>query len=488
MKLTVAVEDAAFYVQNMRTRFPFQYGIASLTRLPHLFTRLRTRVNGVATTGLCAEHLPPKWFTKNPTTRFEEDLPDLIRVITHAAAQAQEIGREEMPYFAFWQALYAAQAKWAAEQELAPLLANLGVSVVERAVIDSICRHLDRPFGDLLRENAFAIDLGAVRPELANMQPADAVPRVPLSRVMARHTIGLGDPLVPEDVRDDERLRDGLPHTLRDCIETYGYRYFKIKLCGDLDRDGERLARLSALFEEMLGEDYHFTLDGNENYETMDQLITHWEAHQRHPAIKRLMTHLLFVEQPLHRDVALDNAVKAGLAHWHNHPPLIIDESDATPDDLSRALELGYAGTSHKNCKGIVKGLCNAGLLAQRRRQHPARRYILSGEDLANVGPLALPQDLCVMASLGIGHVERNGHHYFKGMAACPEDMQQAIVRDHGDLYAWREQGYASVILRDGALSTISVTRSRFGVRPLLDVGVFTPLEDWNPASLDDGC
>ena len=36
----------------------------------------------------------------------------------------------------------------------------------------------------------------------------------------------------------------------------------------------------------------------------------------------------------------------------------------ATLDSLPTALALGYVGTSHKNCKGIVKGIANACLLA----------------------------------------------------------------------------------------------------------------------------
>ena len=485
MPLTMAIEDADFHVQNMYTRFPFKYGIASLTGLPHLFTRLHTRVNGKATVGLCGEHLPPKWFTKNPDTRFEEDLPDLIRVVTHAAELAKEVGGREMTYFAFWQRLSEGQAQWAEGENLAPLLANLGVSIVERAVIDSICRAVDQPFGRLLRENVFGIDLGAVRSELAGMEPADAVLEAPLRRVIARHTVGLGDPLIAADVSPDARLDDGLPHALEDCIETYGCRYFKIKLCGELQQDGERLVRLGELLEKSLGEDYHFTLDGNENYKTVDQFVTHWDIHHEDPTIRRLMKHLLFVEQPLHRDVALGELVMEALTGWDHRPALIIDESDGTLDSLPRALDLGYAGTSHKNCKGIVKGLANAALLAKRRAENPEQTWILSGEDVSNVGPLALLQDLCVMASLGVSHVERNGHHYFKGMASFPDALQQAIVRHHGDLYSWRHDGFAALTIERGELSTASVVSTRFGVEPLIDVELFTPLEDWDLASLD---
>src|SRR5439155_284989 len=81
-----------------------------------------------------------------------------------------------------------------------------------------------------------------------------------------------------------------------------------------------------------------------------------------------------------------------------------------------RDLSSGYAGTSHKNCKGVFKSIANAGLIARRRRQDPSARFVVSGEDLSNIGPVALLQDTAVVATLGITHAERNGHHYFKGL------------------------------------------------------------------------
>jgi hypothetical protein len=40
------------------------------------------------------------------------------------------------------------------------------------------------------------------------------------------------------------------------------------------------------------------------------------------------------------------------LREWEE-VPVIIDESDDRPSSLKRALDCGYAGTSHKNCEGV---------------------------------------------------------------------------------------------------------------------------------------
>ena len=76
-----------FRTRHMRTRFPFQYGIASMTELPHVFLHIETDDGP----GLASEGLPPKWFTKNPDTRFEADLPLMLEVLQQAAETAVEI-------------------------------------------------------------------------------------------------------------------------------------------------------------------------------------------------------------------------------------------------------------------------------------------------------------------------------------------------------------------------------------------------------------
>ena len=70
----LVVTSVEFHVLPMKTRFPFKYGIASMSALPHLFVTVNLVVDGKAVSGLASEGLPPKWFTKNPDTLFEIDL------------------------------------------------------------------------------------------------------------------------------------------------------------------------------------------------------------------------------------------------------------------------------------------------------------------------------------------------------------------------------------------------------------------------------
>ena len=321
---------------------------------------------------------------------------------------------------------------------------------MERAVLDGLCRTLGMSVGDAVRKNMLGVDLGAIHEELAGKAPSDLLPEASLERVRVRHTVGLGDPLT--DGNDEDAPKDGLPYTLEECIETYGLDYFKVKLCGDLKKDVPRLRQLHEVFSRCASADYKMTLDGNEQFSDIAAFVEHWKVYQEDEAIRELLEHLLMVEQPLHRDHALGDEVKEALAFWPEAPLMIIDESEADLSSLPRALGLGYSGTSHKNCKGVVKGIVNACLLEQRRRENPGKEYLLSGEDLANVGPVALLQDLSVMAFLGIDHVERNGHHYFRGLSMYPEDVQETVLVEHGDLYRKHEGGFPTLEIRDGNL------------------------------------
>ena len=58
-----------------------------------------------------------------------------------------------------------------------------------------------------------------------------------------------------------------------------------------------------------------------------------------------------------------------------------------------------------------------------------------SSEDLTNVGVLSLQQDLLTGAVLGLPHVERNGHHYFRGLDHLPGAVVSSALAAHPDVY-----------------------------------------------------
>jgi hypothetical protein len=460
-----------FFVRDTRTRFPFRYGIASMTNVPHLFVRTTVTSDGKSSFGLSSEGLPPKWFTKNPNTTFEQDLPEMRGVISHAAKLAEQIAHRPISFFDFWVELYRGQNEWANSRKIAPLLSNLGVSLIERAVLDGLCRVAGQPLHGMILSNRLGLCLGEVYPELGQAQPIDLLPSVTLASCNVRHTIGLGDPLSPADIPARERVDDGLPQDLESSIRAYGLRYFKVKLFADTARDFLRLRELSRLLIRETGGEFWVTLDGNENFKDFEAFREFWVEVSADPALYELGKRVIVVEQPVHRDRALSEEAGRVLLDWEECPPLIIDESDGAIGDLPRALALGYTGTSHKNCKGIVKGIANACLLEKRRRER--KPVVLTGEDLANLGPVALLQDLAMMSLLGIEHVERNGHHYYRGLTLWPEDWQDAIFASHKDLYTRHGEGFVCLNIIKGQVALESVNSAPFGVKPLFDPSQF---------------
>lgn len=473
----IDLKKVEFRVLPMRTRFPFKYGIASLTALPHLVLKVVAEIDGARAEGIASEGLPPKWFTKNPDTTFEEDLPAMLEVIGGAVDLALSVSPST--FFELWFKIHEAHSAWASEACQPPLLANLGVSLVERALLDALCRQLGSTIHTVLGENQLGLRLGEIRSELSGVEPSDCLPARPLSMVRARHTIGLGDPLTPADITEENRAADNLPLDLESCIRAYGLTHFKIKVCGILEIDLPRLEALASL----LGSEALFTLDGNEQYSSINAFREHWEAWRENEKIRVLLdSGLLLVEQPAHRDETFASNVASDFAAWPDRPAFIIDEADGAIDSLPQALALGYDGVSHKNCKGIVKGIANAASLDQERKKRE-RPVHLSGEDLANVGPIALFQDLAMMAALGVEHVERNGHHYFKGLSAWPKSAQASMLENHEDLYRPHPEGYPTLGIKDGILDLTSMNASPFGPRELLDLSSLDSVDLADPTA-----
>ena len=482
MRLRVLSTDRR--VLNMRLRMPFRFGITTVSALPHLFVRVLLEIDGRRVRGNAADHLPNKWLTKDPATSLADDVSDMLKVITAACDIAVAGGRHESVY-ELWERMYLAHAAWAGGWGYPPLLAAFGPSLVERAILDAFCRDQAITFPTALRENRLGIRLGRIHDELSGAEPADLLPASPLREIVVRHTVGLLDPITDADIPPGERLRDGLPQSLEAAIHAYGLTHFKVKLWGDLPRDRERLRQVGSVLRRLCGNRVGLTLDGNENFKSAEEYRAFWSEVSADPNLAGLLAGLLFVEQPIHRDSALGSETRQVFARWPDRPPTIIDESDATLASLPQALDIGYAGTSHKNCKGVIKGIANACLLEHRRRSAAASRFILSAEDLSNVAPVALLEDLSVIANLGISHTERNGHHYFRGLSHLPADLQEMLLASHGDLFRRHADGFVTPRIEAGAMRVGSVVDHGMGLAFDFDPSRFTPVGDWTYASLE---
>jgi len=457
----LSLQDTAIHTIDLSTRMPFRFGIATLTKVKHAFVSVVAAIDGKTIRGTSADHLFPKWFTKDPEKSFESEVDELLLVVRQALRFGREV--EAPTFFLYWKELYDRQLAWSKDENIEPLLSLFGVTLVERALLDALAKYHGTSAGRLIRSNALGIDPGLVDPRLGASEPADFLPEEPLPSVTARHTVGLTDPLSDGEIAEADRVTDGLPQSLEACIAAYGLTEFKIKVCGSLERDVPRLRELAKVIGRLASPDFRFSLDGNEQFLSSEAFHDFWLEVSGDPGLRDFFRHALFIEQPLNRKVALSPQV-AVMREWEGLPPIIIDESDATIESTPTALGLGYAGTSHKNCKGVIRGVLNRCLIAKRAQEAGQRRYLMSGEDLVNIGPVALLQDLEIQAVLGNRSVERNGHHYFAGLRAFPPETQRRLLEAHPDLYHATSDGWPTLSIRNGELDLRSVHAAPFAV------------------------
>ncbi len=438
------VEGIDLFERDVALRMPFRFGVVTLTAAPQAFVRARARLaDGTAGEGMAAELLAPKWFDKNPRYSNDDNF-DQLRAALRLARGLYLDGAADTA-FGHVARHYREQLEAGARRGLIPLVANYGPALIDRAVLDALCRALQRPFHEVIRSNAAGIAPGELCPDLAGFDwPAFLGTLQPSAAIAARHTVGLVDPITRAD--QAERVGDGLPETLEEVVATYGHRWFKLKVAGQVEADLQRLARIASVLDRIDG-GYRASLDGNEQYDDIDGIAELWRRMNAEPALARLCASVAFIEQPIKRQAALARDVRA----LSSLKPIIIDESDDGLDAFVRARELGYQGVSSKTCKGLYKSLINRARCA-RWNEGGEPRHFMTAEDLTIQAGLALQQDLALVSLMGIEHVERNGHHYVNGMAALSAAEQQAFLTAHPDLYE-RSHGAVRVRIRDGALA-----------------------------------
>jgi hypothetical protein len=448
----VRVREVRLTERDVLLRLPFRFGVVTLTESPQAYVRMRVqREDGREAWGMSAEMLAAKWFDKNTALTNEDNYVQLRTSLRICANHYLADSTPRTP-FGLFAAHVGDQLRACAAKQLNPLIASYGPALIDRAVLDAVCRLHGVSFFEAMSANLPGMTPAELAPDLAGFD-FDAFLRSlkPLPAVHARHTVGLVDPITAADQAPGTRVNDGLPETLEEVVREYGHTYFKLKVAGDVRADLARLTSIAAVLDRADAA-YHATLDGNEQYESVAGITELWTAMERTPRLRRLVASTLFIEQPIARKTALASDVSALSARR----PVIIDESDAEMESFVAARARGYRGVSSKSCKGFYKSLINAARCARWNAQAAGPPYFMSAEDLTTQAGVSVQQDLALVSLLGLHHVERNGHHYVNGMAALPVTEQNAFLKAHPDLYA-RTAGAVRVRILEGRLAISSL-------------------------------
>jgi enolase-like protein len=422
------VREVQLYERDVTLRLPFRFGAVTITQGTEAYARVRiTLKDGRSAWGAAAEMLAPKWFDKNPSLSDADNVAQLRLSLQLATAHYTE-GRLAHTAFGLFAENHHFQIAEGLKHDLNPLVAGYGPALLDRAVLDALCSLQGMSFAEALRANVPGIDPVHFLPEFTGFDVAAFLRTMRLpARLHVRHTVGLVDPITATDHRAP--VGDGLPETLEEVVSTYGHRYFKLKVGGDVVADIARLSAIAGVLDRL--PEYAVTLDGNEQYGSVDAALELWRRMEGTPGLRRLVAAVLFIEQPIGRAAALIRDV----GELSSRRPVIIDESDGDLDAFVEARAVGYRGVSSKTCKGLYKSILNRARCALWNARDGRPIYFMSGEDLTTQAGLAVQQDLALAGVLGVEHVEKNGHHYVRGMAERPPAEQRRFLDAHPDLY-----------------------------------------------------
>jgi len=430
-------------------RMPFRFGVITVRHGRQAVLRARIRTaDGREGWGVAAETLAAKWFDKNQALSDADNENQLRRALELAC----EAGLAHGPDGAFghYANRYAAHVAACTAEALNPLIAGYGQALLDRACFDALLKLEGLSFDAGMRANLGGMAPHPVIDDLGGFDFDALLGRVPAPRaIAARHTVGLVDPITDTDVV--EWVHDGLPETLEQVAAAYGHRWWKLKVGGNLAADIDRLCRIAAVLDA--GPAYQASLDGNEQYADAPSAAALWQAMAAEPRLARLCSSIAYIEQPVARARALETSM-AGLAQ---NRPVIIDESDGDLDAFVRARALGYAGVSTKACKGFWRSFVNHARCAAW-----GDGFFMSAEDLTTLAGVCVQQDLALVSALGLGHVERNGHHFIAGFEGRPKAEAVRFMEAHPDLYADTPAG-PRLAIRDGMLEIGSLDCPGFG-------------------------
>ncbi|MFT4148763.1 MAG: hypothetical protein QM656_01090 [Paracoccaceae bacterium] len=394
-RFPLRVAEVALHRHFLPMRIPFRVAGARIDRIEQITARVRViGPDGSVAAGLSADSPAPIWFDKGRPQA--EVRADLAAALDYAAA----IYLAAPPMTAFDLACEgnAAQETWRRDQSrrggqaIPETIAAFGPALLDRAVLDALCKLSGHGLFDAVRRNLPGVD-ARLTPGLRGVDLDSWLRNLaPRNSIAVRHTIiGLDGP----------RPADDLPFTLAEVIRAYGNRYFKIKMGGDFDHNLALFAEIGAGLTQSRAADWAVTLDCNECFTDADEFAEMTARLARAPELGAFWDRVLYLEQPVHR------------RYWRSQPlkdmgkPVIIDETEGGFDDAAFAFGLGYRGVSAKSVKGFYKALLNA---AQVTLTRPG--CFLTAEDMNHPAGLVLQQDIAIALLLGLPHIEKNGHHF----------------------------------------------------------------------------
>lgn len=421
--------------------------------------------------GCSGDRLSVRWLDKRPGRDRGLKLRELVDLIYEARGIYLGAPKLETP-FGKWLEAHPKIMAAGARTKQEGLSSSFASALIERALVDACCRLNNASVFQMLRDERLGFAASLADKDLPKLPAAAWLPFRPVTRLKVRHTIGPADPVRLSEVPESMRVNDGLPEAVDDSVRRYGLSQFKIKVGGKVEADIERLRSIwEALPQDV---DTAVTLDANEAYADLNAFAEF--VRQFEQRIPGMFQHTSYIEQPLPRALTLDSSTTEMIRKISERKLLLIDEADGSVDAYKRAHAIGYAGTSHKNCKGFFKSLVNRVRVIHYNDEGKAA--FQSAEDLQNLAIAPLHQDFVTVGLLGLDNCERNGHHLNRGVAFLSAGDKASIAKNHTDLYEKRgDEWYVKI--RGGEVDCSSLQCPGFGVSDEPDWGSMEDMRRW---------
>ena len=195
----IRLVQSKMVVRNAFTRLPFRFGIVTMEAAPLGLLEIEIEIDGrCIQKGIASDFLSIKWFDKSPDKTPADNVTDLLQAIRDARYIYGEAASDTP--FKLWLDTRQEIENRTLSRGFNRLGASFAASMLERAVIDAVGRHIGFGFDQMVRSNALGITPEALFGEVSYGGMIDALPPLPLKRVALRHTVGLVDAISIADI------------------------------------------------------------------------------------------------------------------------------------------------------------------------------------------------------------------------------------------------------------------------------------------------
>ncbi len=205
--MSFAIESINFYVRESKpARFASALGKAGQgakkpERVTSPLCHVRMTIkdsDGNSSFGCSADRLSVRWLDKRPGRSKGKKLRELVALVKRASEIYLAEPKFESP-FSKWLACHPQIMAEGQKNNQEDLTSTFASALLERAVIDGVCRLARKPFFRMLREDKLGFRPGRVHKQLKELRINDWLPEKPRTDINVRHTIGIFDPLTDED-------------------------------------------------------------------------------------------------------------------------------------------------------------------------------------------------------------------------------------------------------------------------------------------------